>query len=146
LADTISNPIAEENPLSPEKDVYRGLQPDTFYAGNPTETSFIMRKNHTTEKSLSHLVCDFIPRAEAERFLSAPKWVLVRLNVGEMLNPPGQASLADRGLRLIPFPDNFFQEYAHAHAVLTGYQMLTNKEIGEYARYLALLAKKALNA
>lgn len=128
-----------------EADVFRGLDPKYFHDGRPTDVCFVMRKKHDLKDGPSHLRCDLIPRQEAERFFDS-KWVLVRLTVGEMLRPPGQQPLSERGVRIVPLPDSHFEEYANAHAVLTGYQDLSNKEIGDFKRYLAQLAGKALDA
>jgi hypothetical protein len=133
------------DPLPPEADVYRGLRRESFSPdGYPTEANFIMKKKDRIENGPSHLICDRIPRPDAERFFP----LVVRLNVGEMLNPPEQQSLSERGVVVVPYrdarSDEFFQEYAHAHAVLTGYQGMTNREIQDFKRYLALLAKRAL--
>jgi hypothetical protein len=38
------------------------------------------------------------------------------------------------------------EEFAHAHAVLTGYQSWTNKQFGEFKRYLVQLWLKAMES
>lgn len=133
------------DPLPPEADVYRGLKRESFSPdGYPTEANFIMKRKDRIEDGPSHLICNLIPRQDAERFFP----LIVRLNVGEMLNPPEHQSLVDRGVIVVPYrdaqSDEFFREYGHAHAVLTGYQGLSKREIQDLKRHLAFLAKKAL--
>lgn len=145
MGDSITN-LGEADALLPKENVYRGLNQGLFHDGKPTSANFVMRKNHEIKQGPSHLICGLIPKAKVPRFLPPPKWLIVELNVGEMLNPPSPESLSDRGVKVIPLRDEFFEEFADAHAVLTGYQELTNKEIGEFTRYLAQLATKAMTA
>jgi len=148
LADSIAYPIVGA-PLPHEANVYRALRLESFSPeGDPTEAHFIMKKKHRTEEGPSHGICDLIPREHAERLFHPQR--IAKLNVSEMVNPSGGQSLSERGVVVIPYrdakSDEFYKEYAEAHAVLTGYQDLTNKELNEFKRHLASLAKKALEA
>ena len=125
--------------LGDEEDVYRGLNLAHCKDGQPTEGCFIMRRTDTLEKGPSHLIVRLIPIEAVTRFLPPEKYLIVRLSVGEIL-----VHVKDKGVRIVQLPDAFFSEYADAHSVLTGYQGLTNKQIGELKHYLARLAVAAL--
>jgi hypothetical protein len=137
----VADGIAAQDILDDAEDVYRGLPLFHFRDGLPSEGCFIMKARHTLEEGPSHMAANIIPREALRRFeaFSPEKVAIVQLNTGEIRKP-----VRDAGVILARRPDPYFEEYADAHAVLTGYQHMSSRELKDYQRYLARLAVQNL--
>jgi hypothetical protein len=102
-----------------------------------------MKAKDSLEDGPSHLQVSIVVDAtKLHRFkaLSPEKVHIARMNVGAIRTP-----VRDWDVRLVCLPDAYFEEFADAHAVLTGYQVMRPCEIRQYQRYLARMAVSIVN-
>jgi hypothetical protein len=106
--------------------LYRGIHPMHFQQGLLLSGVFILNKKHTTEQGPSVGIEKSISLA-AFHSLMREGW-----GVGGLL-----ASVAhSQDLIVQPLPAPEWGEYSNAHAVITAYQKLTNKQCTDVARVL----------
>jgi len=108
--------------------LYRGINPlfFDFEEGGLKSGVFLLKKNHKLEDGPSVGITRLIS-LENFQSLIGDGW-----GVGELpVSVPQSQSLT-----VHPLPDQKWGIHAHAHAVVTNYQKLTNKQIGDAQRAL----------
>jgi hypothetical protein len=140
--------------LGSQEDVLRGLNPLHCKDGVPTEACFILKPNHPMDDGISFGILRANgAEAEGKPFGAAygispevltglmpqPGYGVARLNVGSALEPVQGGPVTFLQREAVEW-----ENYRSAHAMMTGYQTITNKERKELGRHLTRLACQAV--
>jgi len=118
--------VAPAITIFPEDSLYRGIHPMYYQQGQLLSGVFCLNKKHKIEDGPSVGIAKLIV-LKSFHSLIAVDW-----GVGEFLaSAPLSLSLAVHCL-----PDSAWGEFANAHAVITDYQKLTDKDRGNAQRAL----------
>jgi len=112
--------------LVPTDSLYRGINPRFYENGKVLSGVFCLNKKDTLEDSPSVGIEKLIPLDKFHSLMGAG-WGVGQfpVSVPESL-----------GLTLRPFPHLSWGEYANAHALITGYQSLGKRKLGDVERAL----------
>jgi len=135
MAGEVESPAAIE---AADELFYRGLNPYHFDQGEVLSTAVVLKKKHTIEQGPSVGIASLIPLTNFHGLISELKgtdWGVCSfgLQVLKLLT-----------LRAHPVPEPLWREYENAHAVVTGYQMFSNKDIGNAERQLRDALQKSI--
>jgi len=126
--------------------LFRALNPKHYEDGLPGDNHFVMEQSHPQDDGVSMAITELIT-LEQFRGLSSltsrygEAFGVAELNVGEILEPVQSTWISVRQK-----DDPLWGDCVSAHAIVTGYQMLTGasgkKRILEFQRHLVQLARK----
>ncbi len=136
--------ISRGGPVPPDESIYRALNPK--HGTLPDDNHFVMLRGHPPGDGVSTGIASLISVSEL-RSLAVIKQkcggacAVAELPVSEVLAP-----VAMLGISVIQQDAPDWGAFSGAHAVITGYQALTDKEgkqrIQEFQRHLVKLARK----
>jgi len=138
--------IEANSQVSNESSIYRALNPNHLDGGLPGDNHFVMKQNHPVDDGVSMGITALItlPQLRSIEILKqsyGDGFGVAELSVAEALAP-----VAGTGIRIIQQDATEWGEFARAHAILTGYQMLIGREgkrkIREFQRHIVKLARK----
>ncbi|HET8923619.1 MAG TPA: hypothetical protein VFN26_11565 [Candidatus Acidoferrum sp.] len=112
--------------ISPTDSLYRGINPQFYENGQVTSGVFCLKKKDTLEDAPSVGIEKLVPLQKFHSFMGAG-WGVGQFSVSVPLG---------LGLTVHLLPEPSWKEYADAHAVITGYQALSNSKRGECERAL----------
>jgi hypothetical protein len=132
--------------VSHEDKIYRALNPKHFEDGLPGDNHFVMKQNHAAGDGVSTGIASLISvpqlrSIEVIRQTYGDDFGVAELAVSEVLAP-----VATLGISVIQQTAAEWGVFAEAHAVITGYQVLTGREgkrkIHDFQRHLVKLARR----
>jgi hypothetical protein len=131
--------------LSVDAELYRALNPKHFEDGLPGDNHFVMSRKHAPGDGVSTGIADLISISQLRSLeviqTYGPACGIAVLNVGEVLAP-----VAMLGISAVQQDAPDWGEFAGAHAVITGYQVLSGnvgkRTISDFQRHLVRLARK----
>jgi len=118
--------------LAPTDLLYRGIHPLYCQGGQLTSGVFVLKKKHTLQEGPSVGVARLVPLTSFHA-LMGEGWGVGALEA----SVPQSLTLTVQSL-----PDPRWGEHAHAHAVITGYQKLTDKGRNDVARMLRIALQR----
>jgi hypothetical protein len=140
--------------LGDGESVLRGLNPSHCEDGVPTEGCFILKRDDPPNMGPSFGIlaatleedgiapigaaCG-IPLETFATVLPSGSYGIARLNVGVVLQP-----IRDRAVGFVRDPEDAWGQHRDAHAMLTGYQVFTNRERRDLQRHLAKIAAQSV--
>jgi hypothetical protein len=140
--------------LGDGENVLRGLNPFHCEGGLPTEGCFILKRDDAPNMGASFCIIESPPERSgiaplgvahgigAETFASllpSDDYGIARLNVGVALEP-----IRARVVGFVQDPEEAWGEHREAHAMLTGYQVFTNRDRRDLQRHLAKIASQSV--
>jgi len=118
--------VAPPPVLVPTDSLYRGINPQFYENGVVLSGVFCLKKRDTLEDS---------PSVGIEKLISLDKFHSL-MGTGWGVGQFPVSVPKNLGLTLHPFPHLPWGEYADAHALITGYQSLGKKKLGDVERAL----------
>ena len=106
--------------------VYRGINPHFYQQGQLLSGVFFLKKKHRLEEG---------PSVGIVRLISLPSFHS-RMGEGWGVGELSVSVPQSQNLNVQSLPDSKWAEYAHAHAVITDYQKLSDKVRNDVARVL----------
>jgi hypothetical protein len=141
-----STVIAKGGPVPAEESIYRALNPKHFEGSLPGDNHFVMKQNHPPGDGVSTGIASLISVSELRSIevikqLYGDAFAVAELVVSEVLAP-----VITLGISVIQQDAAEWCEFSGAHAVITGYQVLTGnagkKRIHDFQRHLVKLARR----
>ena len=129
-----------------DESVYRALNPKHFEGDLPGDSHFVMPQNRPPGDGVSTGIASLITIAELRSIEAISRnygdaFAVAELVVGEVLAP-----VITLGISVIQQDDAAWGAFSSAHAVITGYQVLTGREgkrkIRDFQRHLVSLARR----
>jgi len=118
--------------VAPTDLLYRGIHPQYCQGGLLTSGVFVLKKKHTLQQGPSVGVARLIPLTSFHALMGDG------CGVGAL-----EASVPQNlALTVQPLPAPQWESYAHAHAVITDYQKLTDKVRTDVERTLRIVLQK----
>lgn len=127
-------------PIASHLNLFRALNPSHLVGGLPTEQHFIMKKNRPNDgvsTGLESLITLQQLRGLEALIHYGKRFAVAVLNVGEVLQP-----VRETGIRVISRDAPEWGAHSQAHAEITGYASLSNKQVADFGRHLAKLARR----
>src|SRR5580700_6768291 len=112
--------------VEPTDSLYRGIHPMYYQQGQLLSGVFLLKKKHKIEEGPSVGIARLVPLSNFHSYMGAG-W-----GVGEL---PASFPQSQK-LTVLSLPDSDWKEHAHAHAVLTDYQKLSDSGRNDVQRAL----------
>jgi hypothetical protein len=136
--------ITKGGPVPQEECVYRALNPK--HGVLPSDNHFVMKQNHLPGDGVSTGISSLISISDLRSIEAIKQFCGDAFAVAELVVSDVLAPVITLGISVIQQDDDEWGDFSGAHAVITGYQVLTGREgkrrIHDFQRHLVKLAKK----